>query len=796
MKTGYALGLFLCFAVLASAGDNKWTSNGPYGGGITTMTIHPQTAGLVFAGGESVVRTDNNGSLWKSFNLGKDVVVRVNPKDPNMIVAAHLAVFQSNDKGQRWKFVSNNKFQGDALIDFEFNPNTPTTLYGVTWDHGVLKSLDGGKSWQPKNAGLSYKHCNGCYDTPRIEVDPSNGNTLYVLLPSRKVFKSVNGGDSWQSASNGLNLANMVAALAIDPSNPKILYAGGDDGIFKTTDGAATWVSTNCHCQATDVAVDAANPQSVYVAYLGIVRSNDGGKTWKQIYLPAPAGYLATVAALRNQVFAGTLGGGIFRSVNGGTAWTAVNNGVNSLNAIHLTATAQRAGLMFTDGNGVLYRSINGGNTWDIPKSAAPLNGNEVRIHPLNANLVVAASCCCAPAISINGGSTWRCNQNFEFSSYNVVLDPRSQQILYLTSHEQGVAKSTDQGHSVKLVNSGLTDLSVTSIAISPSDSNTLFVGTSSGKVFKTTSGASSWTTSSNGLVGNAPIIAIVVDPGNPSIVYCLTDYQGKGVYKSTNGGQSWILKSKGLPTGQTSLNMHPTNSSILLSGGYGGAYITTDAAESWSLFDTNGLEPFVVFNLLVSPLDPNTYYAATQWGVYSYKKTVKPGGPSIDQVTPAAAKPGTVITINGSNFGSTQGNSKVSFGNLNASSVEFWSNSSIRLRVPSGAQTSSLSVLSGSSSSNGYGFVAPAASGRVTPTTGSPSGGNTITLTVPSNLSGLTEQILIMLGGEVLNDCRAVPPNFIVCTTPPAPAGTGTVDVQVLINQILTLLGTFFYGG
>src|SRR5205085_446832 len=161
---------------------------------------------------------------------------------------------------------------------------------------------------------------------------------------------------------------------------------------------------------------------------------------------------------------------------------------------------------------GPMQHTLNGGNTWSLVKGAATLNISDVQIHPQNPNLVVGSSCCCTPAISVNGGNTWRCNTSFQFSSYNVALDPTNQQMIYLT-----------------------------------------------------------------------------------------TNYGGKGVYKSTNGGQNWTLKSKGLPGGATSLSIHPFNPSILFVGGYGGAYITTDGADSWSLFDTNGLGPFVLFQILVN---------------------------------------------------------------------------------------------------------------------------------------------------------------------------------------------------
>src|SRR5205085_1640200 len=140
----------------------------------------------------------------------------------------------------------------------------------------------------------------------------------------------------------------------------------------------------------------------------------------------------------------------------------------------------------------------------------------------------------------------------------------------------------------------------------------------------------------------------------------------------------------------------------------------TTDGADSWSLFDTNGLGPFVLFQILVNPTDPDTYFAASQEGVFSYHRTVRAGGPSIDRVNPPAAKPGTEVSIDGNNFGPTQGNSTVTFGNTDAGKTTSWSNKSVRIRVPSGASTSDVGVSVASIGSNEIGFVIPAVSGRI----------------------------------------------------------------------------------
>lgn len=785
MKLLGGCGLVLLCCSAAFGGDNLWTSGGPFGGEINSFAFDSQNPNVFFATGDTLLRSTNGGSIWESTDL-EGSVVRVH-RSSGQIFVAGTSIFRSTDHGASWQHISSNRFQHDYLTDLAFDSANPLILYGVGNEKGVFKSTDGGKNWITRNTGLNFQRCGGCYGTPRIQVDPANGNIVYVLLPSRLIYKSTNGGQSWQQIMNGLNFSGTIQALAIDPSNGQVLYVGGDDGIFKTTNGGGQWTDTRCNCSVTDLSVDPRNPKSVYGAALGVERSLDGGATWRRFLLPAPAAYLGSVAAAGNVVLAGPYGIGIYRSTNSATTWSAANNGVIGLNAVYLAGHPLRPNVLFASGSNTLFKTSNGGNSWDLVKSAARLNVGGIQVHPKNPNLIVAASCCCAPVISTNAGVAWQCRNANRFSSDNVAVDPQNVSVLYLISQSDGVAKSTDQGVSIHTINSGLTDTSVTSIAVNPGSTANLLVGTNSGKVFRSANGGSSWQLSSAGL-GTAPVISIVYDLKNPNIVYLLTNYQGKGAYKSTNGGQSWVLKNKGLPTGQASLVMDPANSSVLYTGGYGGIFVTTDAAESWSQFDTNGLGPFLVYLPTVSPWDQNLFYAATERGVFGYRRTVVAGGPVIQQLSPGAAKPGTTITINGNGFGATQGNSKVSFGGVDGGTAVSWTDTRIQLRVPSSALTAGVTVNVASRNSNQYRLGVLPASGRISPSSGST--GNTITLAMPPNsISTITG---VVIGGTVVVKVGSIPPATITTT---APLGTGAVSVEVISSVLGILnLGTFSY--
>lgn len=141
--------------------------------------------------------------------------------------------------------------------------------------------------------------------TRQLLIDPTNPSIMYAASVGGGVWKSTDGGASWNQLTD-LILPNIaVASLVMDPRNPQVLYAGtgegffnGDairgNGVYKTTDGGATWTSLPATVPAAGVAgdfsyvnqivVSARYPQRLYAATrTGLFRSNDGGTTWATV---------------------------------------------------------------------------------------------------------------------------------------------------------------------------------------------------------------------------------------------------------------------------------------------------------------------------------------------------------------------------------------------------------------------------------------------------------------------------------------------------------------------------------
>jgi len=214
------------------------------------------------------------------------------------------------------------------------------------------------------NESASYNSSNAGNDAsgPTRGIT-SDANYIYTCT-SQGVFRSDNNGSSWVSKSSGLgNLLNSGIVYV----NGK-LYVATPTGVFKSIDQANTWV--------------AAGMTGIDVRCL---------------------------TAIDDTVFAGTNGSGIYKTIDGGINWVAVNNGLNSTNfrAIEAKGNTLFAGGQI--GTGV-FRSINGGASWSLLSGGLPAGSYRGFAH--NNQLIVAGSFGAGVFYSLDNGDTWTAINN------------------------------------------------------------------------------------------------------------------------------------------------------------------------------------------------------------------------------------------------------------------------------------------------------------------------------------------------------------------------------------------------
>ena len=319
-------------------------------------------------------------------------------------------IYAATASGGLWR-TTNNGVTWDPLFDAESHssigdvtiaPSNPEIVWVGTgeannrqsssWGNGVYKSVDGGKTWT--NMGLRDSHHIG-----RIVIHPTNPDIVYVAAagrlwgPNRErgLFKTTDGGKTWTN-TKFINEDTGFIDVAMDPQEPETLYAaayqrrrtpygfnggGPGSGLYKTTDGGASWVRLGGGLPEGDagrIGIDIyrKDPKIVYVVYEhaqgGVFRSEDRGATWKKMndINPRPMYYSQIRIDPQNDQRIYVLGASMYISDNGGK--TLSNAGVfwrihGDYHAMWINPANSNHMILGSDGG--IHFSYDKTRTWD-----------------------------------------------------------------------------------------------------------------------------------------------------------------------------------------------------------------------------------------------------------------------------------------------------------------------------------------------------------------------------------------------------------------------------------------------
>lgn len=469
---------------------------------------------------------------------------------------------------------------GAFVVTLLLDPEDPDILYAATFSIGSYKSTDRGETWQPL-VSASFA------DFRVLAIDPSNPSVLYATTPT-ELIRSADGGSTWAPLST--DLPRPPVFLLVAPSDPSALYAGTfGDGVFRSADGGQSWSPIDSGLPELDtqtLAVDPTDASTVYFGVTSLFKSINGGANWTSSSNGLPSAFprgltIDPLDPTTLYMLPGDLG--VYKSTDGGQSWNPSNNGLTDLLILRLAMDPSNPQILYATSSTELFRTIDGGATWTS-----------------------------LGALSIDS-----------FGSA-IFYDPRPPATLFLTSNANGsgIYKSTDEGATWDLANGGINGRFLTSVAVAPSDPQVLYVGLTTFDLGTGVShdGGRTWEIFGErvlpGQGARRSFRSLAVDPSDLDIVYG-GDFDD-GMFKTVDGARTWTEINQGITDLEIrSIAVEPPPGGTVLVGTQGGKiFRSLDGGLNWADYSM-GLGGGVVHEILFDSLDSSKLWAATFQGLY-----------------------------------------------------------------------------------------------------------------------------------------------------------------------------------
>ncbi len=488
--------------------------------------------------------------------------------------------------------------EGGAVCTLVSAPSRPAKIYAGLTTGGVYRSGDGGVTWTFAGAGLGL-------DNPAcgLAVEPEQPRSVWAAT-REGLFKSENGGATWTfRGPNIVEVRRDVVAVAIHPLQPLTVFtAFGIGPIYVTHDGGDTWADAGPEAPlgAVNLTFDPRRPSTLYAGANGLFCSLDGGTTWARLKgLPKTLVDAFAIDPLDSRRLYAVTAGVLYRSVDGGERWSRAQEDARTVSVVSELSGSLSAVYLGTTA-GVL-RSGNGGRTWH---SAGPgISPPAVRAVAATPLSVVAATDGGAFS-SFDRGSSWSAGHGLRATSLSSVEAVGPAPALLFASSDRGVFRSADGGETW-MGPSPFTPAEGILAAASP---RRLYLATADA-FFRTYSSGTRW--SRLPWPGCLLDPRVAVEPGAETTLYvsgateALCPSDACDLFRSTDAGSSWTCAEAPVPT-PLLLGIDPFAPSHVYAAGED-LYRSTDRGDTWA-FLASDISPL---RLAFSPAQPGLVFAA-----------------------------------------------------------------------------------------------------------------------------------------------------------------------------------------
>jgi len=665
----------------------KYRTVGPERGGrVTTVTGTPMIPGTFYLGatGGGVWKSEDYGTSWNNISDGFFATpsigaIEVAVNDPNIIyvgtgsdglrsnVISGKGVYKSINAGKTWEHIGLRDVGQIGAVEID------PTNHNIVWvaaignafraneERGIYKTVDGGKNWK------KVLHISNKVGFADLELMPSNSDIVYAAAwkAERKpwtiisggttkeggIYKSINGGKDWIKLENGLpkGLIGKID-LAVSTTDSSILYAvieapGKQGGLYKSIDQGKSFkqVSSNKGLvnrpfYYTNIEVDPTNSDIVYSNSNPLLKSIDGGKSWKRMSVPHGDNHDIWINPNNPDLLIQANDGGANVTHNGGKTWSTQFN----------QPTAELYQVEVDDQYPYWLYAGQQDNSTTIAVPSFPPYGVQI---PGNAWIINTGGCETGPAVPKPGNhNTVYANCKGRFGVFNKLtgteksyyvgasniyghnpkdLKYRFQRIapIHVSPHNANVVyhgsqylhKTVTDGFIWETISPDLTAFEKDKQVISGSPitrditgeeyystlysiresslvEGVIWTGSNDGVISVTKDGGKTWkNVTPKKMPKGGRVESIATSNFNPAKAYIAVDRHLLGdatpyFYKTSNYGRTWKLITTGIPTDFTSkvLREDPVRAGLLYAGTEFGMFVSLNDGKTWKSFQQN----------------------------------------------------------------------------------------------------------------------------------------------------------------------------------------------------------------